>query len=452
MTLAAPTMIMLIGRQRSITLSVHSGRWSVFRGRKKIGLVRLLSSSADHGKPDAIREVDKAALLRAATTTTQTAKERTFSKRSVGPYAVASALVGAAILGYQSYEIRRWRRDQIEGLALATDVWSEHYPHRKLEDVEPELERCGLMGRTRSVKTDLERIREWHARNEYPGGLVLRDVSLPLFFFEEGERKDQVDAQPQQPIQDLETEGESLNVTPTQSRSPVSYMTMTLKDFLLDPVRLARRECYYVYYEVTPRGQQKQQIFCRGTTILMDVLTCLEAWMWRDPELECRVHRGFCRQADRILNDVVPLLAPPGDRRATVEVCGHSLGGAVAVLLAAKLRRRGYQVVRVTTAGAPRFCATEADANSLLRELPSDYLRIEQELDFVPFLPPFGAHVGNKLWLLRDTPARFVKKADDSWWADSVWYNFLVWETLRSKGSCHRVPTYAAELKSILSD
>jgi pimeloyl-ACP methyl ester carboxylesterase len=348
---------------------------------------------------------------------------------------LAAVAVGVAVLGYQSYEIRKWRREKIEELALATEVWSLYYPKRSWESVETAVQRCGLMGRTRSVKTDLEYVREWHGSHNYRGGLVLRDLSLPLF------------------REDLRDEEQDTDDSTTKARSPPNSFTWTtIQDLLMDPTRLARRrECYYLYYEITGDGQQKQQIFCRGTTILMDVLTCLEAWMSHDPELRCRIHRGFGRQADRILEDVVPLLAPPADRRATIEVCGHSLGGAVAVILAAKLRKRGYRVVRVTTAGSPRFCATEADAQYLLGQLPADYLRIEHELDFVPFLPPFGAHIGNKLWLLRGTQPRFVTKENDSW-ADSVWYNFLAWDILRSKGAYHRVPCYTVQLMNSFND
>jgi hypothetical protein len=458
--------MMLISRRGPVALVRGSERRFALGGEKGAGSARWLSSS-DRGQngggaaaaassspaakvaPDATSGADKAAL---GTAPAQAAKERRLLPR--GPHAAAAAalaLAGAAVLVYQGREVRRRRRGRIERLDLASDAWPDRYPRRPLGEVGPLVERCGLMGRTRSVKTDLDYIRQWHARNGYRGGLVLRDVSLPPFFYEEKEEAEEeeeglADTQPQS------TSAGGPTKTSTGA-SPASYLRLTLKDLLLDPARLARRECYYLYYEITPAGHQRQQIFCRGTTVFMDALTCLEAWMSRDADLGCRVHRGFGRQADRVLEDVIPLLAPPGDRRATVEVCGHSLGGAVAVLLAAKLRKRGYRVVRVTTAGAPRFCATEADAAHLLRQLPSDYLRIEQELDFVPFLPPFGAHAGDKLWLLRGAPARFVsKESDDAGWADSVWDNFLLWEILRSKGSCHRVPTYTAELRGILGD
>lgn len=343
---------------------------------------------------------------------------------------ILSLAAGVAI-AYSSYTTRQSRQSRVQNLPMAREVWEIHFPQRKMTSVVPIIQRCGLMGRAApSVKTELDHIRQWHQDHGYKGGLVLRDLSLPLFL----------------DVDDQERESSSL---PSDAAAAKSASTMSLEDFLSDPIRLARRECYYLYYEIKGDGQQQQQIFCRGTTILMDILTCLEAWMIFDPDLQCRVHRGFCNQADRILEDVKPLLAPPGDRRGTVEVCGHSLGGAVAVILAAKLRKRGYRVVRVTTVGAPRFCASDHDARTLFEQL-SNHLRVEQELDFVTFLPPFGSHVGHKLWLVQDS-ARFVAQQDENAWADSVWTNFLAWEIFSSKGKYHRIPSYVESLQRTFS-
>jgi Lipase (class 3) len=384
--------------------------------------------------------------------------------RKLSPLVLSGSVLGAGAFYYKSREVRQWRSENINHLPLARDVWADHFPRRAADSVVPIVERCGLMGRTKSVKTDLERIRAWHVANGYAGGLVLRDLSLPAFYDVAATQDDDDDddddeapegaestVSPQALAAERSNGGPPSGMSPSNQSAP-SYLSMTMQDFLTDPARLARRECYYLYYEVTGDGQQKQQIFCRGTTIFMDVLTCLEAWMSYDPELHCRLHRGFCKQADRILEDVVPLLASPKDRRGTVEVCGHSLGGAVATIVAAKLRKRGYRVVRVTTAGSPRFCATEADAERLRTLLPPDYLRVEQEYDFVPFLPPFGAHVGDKLWLLGDgRGARFALKRSHDW-SDSSWCNFLAWEIFRWGGRSHRVPSYTTILRTSLTE
>jgi len=251
---------------------------------------------------------------------------------------------------------------------------------------------------------------------------------------------------------------------------------------------LERRECYYLYYEVTPTGEIRQEIFCRGVTLPIDILTCLQAWMaplvsnnhknenkknkkqssttQRDeskidnkPGTDIYVHRGFRNQADRIFEDVKPLLASPSAARATVRVCGHSLGGAVATLLAAKLRLAGYKVTQVTTIGEPRFCASYKDAQKLQRILPKDHLRIEHELDFVPFLSPLWAHhsLANRLWIVntgeyaQEPSVRLVLadgQGDSVGWTDAVWDNFLFWETVRTHGDPHRIPNHVKILQN----
>ena len=235
------------------------------------------------------------------------------------------------------------------------------------------------------------------------------------------------------------------------------------EELWLDPMRLARRECYYLYYEIEPTGRHVQQIFCRGTTLGVDILTCLQAWTVYDEELKCRVHRGFRGQADRVVNDLLPLLAPPHDFRATVELAGHSLGGAVATLVSGKLRQRGYNVVRLTTVGEPAYVASYDDAKQLRQLLPADHLRVENDRDFVPFLPPTAAHVGDKLWFpnfyshsttslpLPLPPPRYVVDSPECWWTESFWLNFCAPEILTANGKPHRIPTYLARLDALIA-
>jgi hypothetical protein len=322
-----------------------------------------------------------------------------------------------------SYQSRKYRKKRIHELPLAdTAQWKQHYSNRSLADVAEVVRRTGLMGSSKSVKTELDKIRKWHHDHGYKGGLVLRDLTKPLFGMELWENTEE---HPQD---------------------------LTIGEILDDTTILARRECYYLYYELKGNGKIKQEIFCRGTTLFADILTSLQAYMVYDEDLECRVHKGFCRQADRILEDVLPLLTPPSDRRATIELAGHSLGGAVAAILAIKLRKRGYRVIRVTTVGEPRFCAQDADAERLLELLPKDHLRVENDQDFVPFLPPFGSHIGNKLWLINNHSARFVPYQREHAWTDSVWLNFRIWEVLSVNGRPHRVPYYVSQIENHIDD
>ena len=226
------------------------------------------------------------------------------------------------------------------------------YTHQKY-DVRYLIEsvtRAGLVGSTKSVKDELEALRQWHISRGYNGGIVLRDITRPLFSLNSLD------------FFDHETDDEKgKNLKHTDNNSITNEHKRNLgkaKSFddnnIVNPDHINRRECYYLYYEIHSDGHTRQQLFCRGTTLLADVLTCLQTFFVYDEELECHVHYGFNQHANRIVDDVLPLLKV-GDQ-STVEVCGHSLGGAVAMLVAIKLRKRGYTVTRVTSLAGPRFC------------------------------------------------------------------------------------------------
>lgn len=336
----------------------------------------------------------------------------------------AVLLVGAATTGaVVSYKTRTWRNQHIQELPDWQELLkSPHHKNRNIDELTTTMKRSKLMGTIKQgVSQELEDIRKWHVDHGYKGGLVLRELNTPIFSHHHDDDDED-----------------------------------TPEFEFLDSMALARRECYYLYYEVKGNGQITQQIFCRGTTLGVDILTCLSFLYKYDPDLQCNIHRGFLNHANHLLRDVLPLLAPPSDKRATIEISGHSLGGAVAFLLAMKLRLKGYNVVKLTTIGAPRFCSPR-NAARLSQLLPLDTLRIEDDLDVVPFLPPFASHLGDKLWMVhtggrknnddkqQDAWAKFVSYPQFPW-TESVWTNFRLYEVLSSFSKHHRVLNYAAEL------
>ncbi len=93
-----------------------------------------------------------------------------------------------------------------------------------------------------------------------------------------------------------------------------------------------------------------------------------------------RVHLGFSSALRRTWAKVEAALAAVGDR--PLFLAGHSMGGALAVLTAARLARAGRPAVATYTFGAPRvgdpaFCAAYA--------LPT--YRVVNRLDLVPEMP-----------------------------------------------------------------
>lgn len=327
---------------------------------------------------------------------------------------IGLVVAGIPFVGISIY-VREWRREHIKRLPRAScallegDDEGKAYLWYPIDTLISDVRRSGLMGHivkgAQSVKQELDSIRNWHSDRNFKGGLVLRDLQQPLFG-EDG-----------------------------------------IEEMFEDPMRLARRECYYLYYERLPSAEIQQHIFCRGTTLKVDILTCLQFWYVYDEELDATLHVGFKNHAERLVDDLIPLLVK--DERATVQVSGHSLGGAVGCILALKLIKRGYNVTRVMTIASPRFCDKQSAAK-LSPLLPQETLRIEDDRDVVPFLPPFGVHLQcDKLWLIQDDVPRLIKKDAFPSWVDSVWTNFLAWEIFSSFSRKHRIPSYVNEVQKI---
>jgi hypothetical protein len=120
-----------------------------------------------------------------------------------------------------------------------------------------------------------------------------------------------------------------------------------------------------------------------------------------DRQVAIPVHTGFDRAARLLYKDVLPYLKPGYKTYVT----GHSLGGAVAAVLAIYLIEDGVKVERVVTFGQPRFTTTIGAQR--LQFLP--LTRVVDENDIVPLVPPsnfsdprFGSfdHVGAEVILL----------------------------------------------------
>jgi hypothetical protein len=322
------------------------------------------------------------------------------------------------------------------------------------------ITRASLIGSTKSVKEELNALRKWHLERGYNGGLIVRDLSQPLFSLHS-------DCTEHDRYDDIVDEGESkCNSDDTLANSEHSNLqrTDTSNNSTINIDQSNQRECYYLYYEIHSNGETRQQLFCRGTTLFADIWTCLQTWFDYDDELGCRVHHGFNEHANRIVEDVIPLLVPPS-RHATVEVCGHSLGGAVAMLVAIKLRKRGYFVKRVTSVAGPRFCRGIEERDILEKWLPKETIRIEDDLDIVTYLPPHGVSVGDKLWIVSDHTlvdgkrgdeaymiSRENMKAERSKWIESVWLNLRLIESLWKERKTHKVSSYASKLGQLLKD
>lgn len=106
-----------------------------------------------------------------------------------------------------------------------------------------------------------------------------------------------------------------------------------------------------------------------------------------------RVHSGFQDAYESVRTDLIShliALRTQHDRmwrHFELEITGHSLGGALATLLAVELEALGFRIVRVTTFGSPRVGdATFADFWN--ENFGDRTLRMTHAHDVVPSLPP----------------------------------------------------------------
>eukprot|EP00904_Undaria_pinnatifida_P011997 jgi/Undpi1/7928/HiC_scaffold_24.g10400.m1 len=139
---------------------------------------------------------------------------------------------------------------------------------------------------------------------------------------------------------------------------------------------------YFVHVGHLPGEEHRRvhHIAIRGTVSLADLSIDLKIRQVFDEECGCLFHAGFKEVADKVADDVVQFL----EDGAEVKVAGHSLGGAVAIIVAAKLRLRGYDIGKVMTFGAPMV--TDTAGAALLRDF-IPVMRVTHERDPIPLTP-----------------------------------------------------------------
>ncbi len=137
------------------------------------------------------------------------------------------------------------------------------------------------------------------------------------------------------------------------------------------------------YFIETDMANRTQTISIRGTAEKPNVWEDVETALVPDAVLGIPLHRGFQRDAKAVLADSTPYLRKDFPLRIT----GHSLGGAVAVILAEYYAKEGYDVERLVTFGQPRVTTrmTQDDLDTLL----SITTRVVNDLDVVPMIPPY---------------------------------------------------------------
>ena len=158
------------------------------------------------------------------------------------------------------------------------------------------------------------------------------------------------------------------------------------------------------YFIATNDSTQTQVIAVRGTSNVENAIVDIALKLALDQLTGLRMHVGFSSAAKQIYSEIKPLLK----KDYTINTTGHSLGGAVALVLAKYLETDNYRVGTVITFGQPKV--TNLAGAKTFQNL--NITRVVTPLDLVPLVPPFDPldinnldiywHSGQEVLLLED--------------------------------------------------
>ena len=168
------------------------------------------------------------------------------------------------------------------------------------------------------------------------------------------------------------------------------------------------------FFLATNEALKIQVISVRGTSNVENAMVDIAVKLLTDEKTGARLHQGFAFAAGQIYSTLQSRLKPDYRIRTT----GHSLGGAVALILAMYLDSDGFNVDRVVTFGQPKV--TNLKGAALMQHL--DVTRVVTPDDLVPLVPPFDPldiknidiywHVGKEILLLDGNQFAVLEGAD----------------------------------------
>lgn len=155
-------------------------------------------------------------------------------------------------------------------------------------------------------------------------------------------------------------------------------------------------------YFLASAADGTQFVSFRGTSNVENALVDLDLAFVLNPTLNIQLHQGFANAAASAYADMKPFLK----KGLPIRTTGHSLGGAIAVIVAMHLQQDGYALGGVVTFGQPKV-TNVAGANKFST---LGLTRVVTPKDLVPLVPPLSPlqlkdldiywHVGRELILL----------------------------------------------------
>jgi len=156
------------------------------------------------------------------------------------------------------------------------------------------------------------------------------------------------------------------------------------------------------YFLLKQKQGGKQLIVVRGTANVENVVVDVSIKLVNDNLAHATLHEGFAYSARAVLNELILDI----NKQAPIDITGHSLGGAVALILGMYLDSSGYSVDHLYTFGQPKV--TNIPGSVKFAHL--NILRFVTPNDLVPLVPPLDPldlnnidiywHVGEEAILL----------------------------------------------------
>jgi|GEM_PF-512939 len=168
------------------------------------------------------------------------------------------------------------------------------------------------------------------------------------------------------------------------------------------------------FFLATNEADKTQVISIRGTSNIENAMVDVYLQLVEDRKTGLRLHHGFSLAARKIYAKLKPLLKAG----YKINTTGHSLGGAVALILAIYLDADRFDIGQVTTFGQPKV--TNAAGAAKIQHL--NIIRVVTQLDLVPLVPLLDPldinnldiywHAGIEVVLLTDNEYALLKGMD----------------------------------------
>ena len=198
--------------------------------------------------------------------------------------------------------------------------------------------------------------------------------------------------------------------------------------------------------------ENKQQIIAiEGTSSINHILSDMNIFKSKDKRLNIKLHSGFAKIARKIYSSLFHIIKT----RKPIVITGHSMGGAVALILGMYLQESCYEIKNIITFGQPKV--TDREGAEKYKSL--NLIRVVHDEDIVPSLPPITVstlfnpyiHFGDEL---------IIDSAKEDWWIMSCgikqvsfWKRLKNLFNIKSKEliNDHKIDEYITALEQIYS-